>query len=60
MQALVAQVEDITSQWLVRADVDQRPEAKGSLDRELRALESDATAALRFLQLSFLPRKSAS
>ncbi|MDB4384664.1 hypothetical protein N9023_05835 [Opitutaceae bacterium] len=61
MQVLVAQIGDFSAKWL-----SPQSEVTGGLETsplaaELDALEADASAALRFLERSFLPtRRSAS
>lgn len=55
MQQLVTQIGDLSAQWLVATETEVAVETDGPLSRELSALEADASAALLFLQRSFMP-----
>lgn len=55
MRQLVTQIGDLSAEWLVAAETDVDAETAGPLSEELNALEADASAALQFLQRSFLP-----
>lgn len=61
MQELVAQIGDLSAQWLGAGPNEELEGDTSPLAQEMDALESDASAALRFLERSFLPiRRSAS
>ena len=56
LQQLAASIETLSQKVLAAPAVVQvAAQQPGSLDSELRALRSDATGALRFLERSFLP-----
>lgn len=61
MRELVTKIGDLSAEWLVVAETDVTVQTTGPLSEELNALEADASAALQFLQRSFMPTsKSAS
>ena len=61
MKVLVAQIGDFSSTWLGTSPSEDDGLKTSPLAEELDALEADASAALRFLERSFLPmRRSAS
>ena len=55
MRMLIEQIEDYSSEWLVKSAPPPGSNPTGPLSEELNALESDASAAVRFLKLSFFP-----
>jgi hypothetical protein len=61
MQVLVTQIGNLSAEWFGAQSNTQVDLETSRLAEELNALESDASAALRFLERSFLPiRRSAS
>lgn len=61
MQVLVTQIGNLSAEWFGAQSNTQVDLQASRLAEELNALESDASAALRFLERSFLPiRRSAS